>query len=201
LHEPRWAAEGGSDFTGHAALRAFHRELVQRLAASGLLRFDELWFEGECRASIYGLDDGRRYCFYNSGYDATRRQLSPGLVLLGLSIESAVQRGIRLYDFLRGDESYKFDWSNTSQTTVAVRVARRRLPVTAWLAWQQTQATVRTTLKTWLPQPLAAAARRWQRTRRRDQGMGQSEPLLETGAAADLAPGLAAVNRTDFSLS
>lgn len=201
LHEPRWAAEGGSDFTGHAALRAFHQELVQRFAAAGLLRFDELWFEGECRASIYGLDDGARYCFYNSGYDATRRQLSPGLVLLGLSLESALARGIRLYDFLRGDEAYKFDWSNTTRTTVAVRVARRRLPVTAWLAWQQTQETLRTKFKTWLPQPLAAAARRWQRARRRDQGMSQSEPVIAASVASDLVPGLAAASGTDFSLS
>jgi CelD/BcsL family acetyltransferase involved in cellulose biosynthesis len=184
LHEPRWAAEGGSDFTGHAALRAFHRDLVQRLSEAGLLRFDELWFEGECHASIYGLDDGARYCFYNSGYNAARRQLSPGLVLLGLSIEDAVRRGIRHYDFLRGDEAYKFDWSNGTRTTMAVRVARCSLPVTAWLAWQQAQEAIRSQIKSRLPEPLAAVARRWQRARRRAQGVGHAEPVLSSSQAA-----------------
>lgn len=177
LHEPRWAAQGGSDFTGHELLRAFHRDLVQGLAQAGLLRFDELWVEGACRASIYGIDDGRRYCFYNSGYDQAWKQASPGLVLLGLSIEAALQRGVKYYDFLRGAESYKFDWSTTTRETVAVLVARRRLPVTLWLAQQQAQATLRGRLKELLPTQAAEAARRWYRAQKRDKGLVAHTPM------------------------
>jgi CelD/BcsL family acetyltransferase involved in cellulose biosynthesis len=171
LHEPRWSAQGGSDFTGHEALRAFHRDLVQRLAQAGLLRFDELWVEGACRASIYGIDDGQRYCFYNSGYDPAWKHASPGLVLLGLSIEAALARGVKLYDFLRGDEGYKFDWATTTCATVSVLVARRRLPVAAFLLAQQTQERLRARLKTLLPEQVAATARAWYRSHKRNYGL------------------------------
>ncbi len=177
LHDARWAAQGGSDFTGHASLRAFHRDLVQRLAQAGLLRFDELWIEGACRASIYAIDDGQRYCFYNSGYDQAWKHASPGLVLLGLSIEAALQRGVKYYDLLRGDEGYKFDWSTTTRQTVAVQVARRRLPVLLWLAQQQAQESLRERLKALLPTQTAETARRWYRAQKRERGLVARTPM------------------------
>jgi CelD/BcsL family acetyltransferase involved in cellulose biosynthesis len=167
LHEAHWTSRGGSDATGHPALLAFHRDVVERLSKAGLARFDELWVDGACRASIYGLDDRYRYCYYNSGYDPAWRDASPGLVLLGLSMEAAMQRGVKRYDFLRGTESYKFDWATTTRETVCVSIARRRLAAGVFLALEQARAGVRSVAKNLLPAPLAKAARRWQRSRRR----------------------------------
>src|SRR5262249_33129523 len=53
LHERRWSEQGGSDAMGGSAIRAFHRDVVVRLARAGQLSFDELWAGGECRATIY----------------------------------------------------------------------------------------------------------------------------------------------------
>ena len=124
LHERRWAAAGGSELSGHPRLIEFQRRLVPQLAAAGLIRFDELWFEETCRGSVYGLDDGRIFYYYNAGYDLDFANLSVGLVLLGLSIRAATQRGITLYDFLRGDEAYKSDWANRRAELVDVSLHR-----------------------------------------------------------------------------
>ncbi len=174
LHEPRWAEHGGSDFSGHAALRAFHHDLVQRLAEAGLLRFEELWLEGKCVASIYGLDDGQQFCYYNSGYDQAWRHASPGLVLLGLSIEAACARGLTRYDFLRGDESYKFDWANTTRATVQLTLARRNAASMFLFAQQQVSQRIRDIAKTALPAPLAATLRNRARLSRRQQNFAPS---------------------------
>jgi CelD/BcsL family acetyltransferase involved in cellulose biosynthesis len=167
LHEACWAERGGSDATGHASLQSFHRDVVVRLAEAGLLRFDELWVEGACRASIYGMDDGQRYCFYNSGYEPAWKNASPGLVLLGLSIEAAVKRGVRRYDFLRGTETYKFDWATTTRETVSVLVTRRGLAAKLFIAREQTQAAARAFAEAVLPAQAAETVRRWRRSRRR----------------------------------
>ncbi len=46
---------------------------------------------------------------YNSGLNPVDFPgLSPGVVLLTFSIEDAIRRHFRLYDFLRGDEEYKY---------------------------------------------------------------------------------------------
>ncbi len=177
LHDACWIERGGSDVTGHELLRLFQRKVTARLAEAGLLRFDELWVEGACRASVYGLDDGRRFYYYNSGYDSTWKNASPGLVLLGLSIEDAIRRGIERYDFLRGIEAYKFDWANTTRGTVSVLVARRSLPAMLFVAREQTRQAARALAKALLPGRAAELMRRWHRSRRRSLGLVAKTPV------------------------
>lgn len=45
---------------------------------------------------------------YNSFYDSEFRQLSPGIVLFGLTIQRAILNKMRCFDFLRGNEEYKY---------------------------------------------------------------------------------------------
>jgi CelD/BcsL family acetyltransferase involved in cellulose biosynthesis len=50
-----------------------------------------------------------RLLVYNSGYDPTNyAELSPGIVLTSHIIEDAIRRGMRIFDFLQGDEIYKY---------------------------------------------------------------------------------------------
>jgi CelD/BcsL family acetyltransferase involved in cellulose biosynthesis len=143
LHDARWHGEGGSDAMGRPAVRAFHREVVALLAGTGRLGFEELWSEGGCRASIYGIVCGDRYHFYQSGYDPAWAGRSVGLVALGLSLEAAIARGLARYDFLRGTEPYKFDWANGARHTVAVRIAARGLPAALSRSREEAERTAR----------------------------------------------------------
>jgi hypothetical protein len=120
LHNMRWDTDGGSELSGHPRLVSFQRQLISALSTTGLLRFDELWIDGECCGSVYGLDNGRTFYYYNAGYDSDYSNLSVGLILLGLSIKNAIERGNVLYDFLRGDETYKFDWADSSLDLVTI---------------------------------------------------------------------------------
>jgi len=131
LHNARWQERGGSEMTGHPRLVQFQRNVVERLSRAGLVRFDELWVQGKCVGSVYGLDDAKVFYYYNAGYDAEYSNLSVGLVLLGLSVKSAADRGIALYDFLRGDEGYKFDWANGSREIVNIKISDDRFAMVA----------------------------------------------------------------------
>ena len=51
-----------------------------------------------------------RIFFYLSGYDAARRFVSPGTLLVGAMLEQAVAEGRTEAHFLRGRESYKYAW-------------------------------------------------------------------------------------------
>lgn len=127
LHEKRWEGDGGSEATGLPQLMEFHRSVVNDLAEKQLIRFDEIWVEGTCRASVYGLDDGKTFYYYNAGYDLDWANKSVGLVLIGLSIKAAIERGNSLYDFLRGAENYKFDWANTQESLITITLNRPNL--------------------------------------------------------------------------
>ena len=156
LHQKRWENDGGSELTGHPRLAAFQRDVVTKLAAKGLIRFDELWLGGECRGSVYGLDNGRAFYYYNSGYDLDFSNLSVGLVLLGLSIQSAVRRGNVLYDFLRGDETYKSEWANRRAVQINFALCRSSITAFAHNTYSRAMTGIRDSAKYALPSGVAA---------------------------------------------
>lgn len=170
LHEKRWEKDGGSEATGLPQLMEFHRAVVEDLAKKQLIRFDEIWTEGECRASVYGLDNGKTFYYYNAGYDLDWANMSVGMVLIGLSIRAAISRGNTTYDFLRGEETYKFDWSNSQENLVTIKLNRPNLLASANQFFEDSWIFMRDSAKTLLPNEFAAKLqnlrRNWLRNRK-----------------------------------
>jgi CelD/BcsL family acetyltransferase involved in cellulose biosynthesis len=149
LHEMAWASRGGSGATGRAEQTAFLREVMKRMAHTGWLRFEEVWIEGDARASLLGFEDGERFYFYLNGYDPAWSKYSLGFTLLWMSIESAAHRGVKVYDLLRGSESYKFFWANSARATVTARVVARRSRAKLFLAREQVVTLAAVILPEW----------------------------------------------------
>jgi len=123
LHAARWAADGGSQGIAGARVEAFHRDATYLFAERGRLRLYTMKVGGRAVASVYGLVDRGAFLYYQSGYDPEWRNRSVGLVLVGETFKDAIEAGLAEYDFLRGTEPYKFDWTTRQRRTVAVRVA------------------------------------------------------------------------------
>jgi len=167
LHNKRWEKAGGSELTGHSRLVAFQRRLVPELGSAGLIRFDELWLDGECLGSIYGLDNGSVFYYFNAGFALEFSHLSVGLVLLGLSIQNAVGRGNLMYDFLRGDETYKFEWANQHTELVSLNFSRNTLPVIAKDGLLRALMGLKDAAKYALPTSVVESLGNWRRSKRR----------------------------------
>ena len=167
MHELSWAHRGGSDATRFPETRSFLRDVAPRLAQAGWLRVEEIWIEGKCRASLFGIDVGERYSFYLSGYDPAWSKYSLGFALIGLSISGAVERGKRHYDFLRGSEPYKFEWANETRATLAAQLASGSLPSRLAIASDYMVEAARATAQALLPEQALALWRRWRRARAR----------------------------------
>lgn len=71
-------------------------------------RFDLLRTGDSAAAAVFGYADSTGYYLYNSGYDPDLAGASPGVVLLGSMIETSISERRPLFDFLKGDETYKF---------------------------------------------------------------------------------------------
>ncbi|MGC3996082.1 MAG: GNAT family N-acetyltransferase [Anaeromyxobacter sp.] len=122
LHRLRWAVEGGSYGIPAGPPEAFHRAVAPALAARGWLRLYRLRVGGAAVAAVYGLELGRRFYYYQSGYNPAWSARSPGAVLVARTVEDAYARGLTDYDFLRGEEPYKLDWTADRRETCAVRL-------------------------------------------------------------------------------
>ncbi|HEV2668596.1 MAG TPA: GNAT family N-acetyltransferase [Blastocatellia bacterium] len=149
LHVGRWINRGGSSAVRTAEQKGFTSEAAAELARAGMTRFEEIWLEGECRASLFGFESGDCYYFFLSGFDQAWSKYSLGFTLLWLSIREASRRGLKIYDFLRGDENYKFDWSDNLRLTVSAQVASDSRAARWHLAREQTKEIARTFIPSW----------------------------------------------------
>jgi tetratricopeptide (TPR) repeat protein len=67
----------------------------------------------------------RTYSFYIGGRDAAFEGPPPGLILHAHSIRHAVNAGIHTYDFLRGNEPYKYSFAGQERRLVSLLLTRK----------------------------------------------------------------------------
>jgi CelD/BcsL family acetyltransferase involved in cellulose biosynthesis len=115
LHQMRWQPRGGSSAFDRPALADFHEELSGLALARGWLRLFTLRLDDVAIAAVYGFRYRNTFYFYQSGFDPRHARASVGLIAVGLSIKAAVDEGATEYDFLHGDEAYKFHWARRTR--------------------------------------------------------------------------------------
>jgi CelD/BcsL family acetyltransferase involved in cellulose biosynthesis len=104
-------------------MERFFRSATRRLAAKGWARLWFLEFEDTAVAAFLCLEHAGSVGLYNSGFDPARAVLAPGIVLLAHVIRDAIDRGFPIFDFLRGEEPYKYGFGPVPEDVLNVRVA------------------------------------------------------------------------------
>ena len=87
---------------------AFFGDMAHQLWNEGWLELAFLHADDRPIAGLCCMTYGTTYAAYNSGYHPNYGSLSAGIVLFADRIRSAIQRGYVAFDFLRGNESYKY---------------------------------------------------------------------------------------------
>jgi CelD/BcsL family acetyltransferase involved in cellulose biosynthesis len=167
LHDQRWAMQGGSDAMTLPSVRDFHRRIVPPMAERGMVRFEELWVEGACRATYYGFERADHYWLYQTGYDPDWAKKSLAFVRMGLSIKQAADRGVRCYDLLRGTETYKFDWASGARVTLSAQAVAHRPAARLLASARQLRAATETAAEAVFPGRSLDLLRHWRRLRQR----------------------------------
>jgi CelD/BcsL family acetyltransferase involved in cellulose biosynthesis len=101
----------------------FFRRLAADLLLMGLARLDVLDLQGEPVACTFSYDFRGTFALYNSSFRPDLAKLAPGMVLVGSLIEEAIASGRKLFDFLRGAESYKLRFGAVSRPVRRVMLA------------------------------------------------------------------------------
>ena len=125
LHQRRWGPDGLFPPTpGGAASRTFLRRLFEECGGSGPVRLSFLTVDGRRIAAGIHVETPDAWMFYNAGIDPDARELSPGVVLAARYVQSALEAGARRFDFLRGDEPYKYEWGAVDEPIQRLLVRR-----------------------------------------------------------------------------
>jgi CelD/BcsL family acetyltransferase involved in cellulose biosynthesis len=110
VHQAQWVARGVEGAFGKPRLAAFYRQLAHRLAERGWLRMYRLVVDGKLVAANLAIVYRQRFLHFVNGTDYSVPVQSPGVVLHYNMIERSIAEGVREYDFMWGEEQYKYDW-------------------------------------------------------------------------------------------
>ncbi|HJT69976.1 MAG TPA: GNAT family N-acetyltransferase [Terriglobales bacterium] len=127
LHANRWAQRGESGVLADEAIRRFHRQAAPGLLGCGILHFTRLRVENRTAAALYTLHGQKTVFCYMQGFDPEFAYLSPGTQLMFSALANGIQLGMRKFDFLRGEESYKQHWRAQAETTFRIHAPRSAL--------------------------------------------------------------------------
>jgi CelD/BcsL family acetyltransferase involved in cellulose biosynthesis len=103
-------------------METFFQDATRALAGAGWARLWFLDWNGAAVASFLCLEYAGSVGLYNSGFDPAHAKLAPGIVLLAHVIRDAIERGVPVFDFLRGEESYKYAFGPKPHDLLRIRV-------------------------------------------------------------------------------
>jgi hypothetical protein len=126
LHQRRWGADGLFPPTlGGDQSRVFIRRLFELFGPAGPLRLTFLSVGDRRIAAGIHFETADGILYYNAGVDPDARDLSPGVLMVYAYVQRALQAGLTRMDFLRGDESYKYEWGSKDEPIQRLLVRRR----------------------------------------------------------------------------
>lgn len=101
------------------------RDVARFMAERGQLQLMFLRIYDSRVAVLFNLVQGDRVYVYNSGLDLeSYGHVSPGVVLTAYAIEHAIKSGFSFFDFLRGNEAYKYRFGASDTTILSVTLNR-----------------------------------------------------------------------------
>jgi CelD/BcsL family acetyltransferase involved in cellulose biosynthesis len=111
-------------------MQGFFFDVAQILQAQGWLQLAFVEMDGHKAATLLSFDYGDSILVYNSGYDPARfSHLSPGIVVTARCIEKAIALGRAKFDFLRGDEVYKYRFGGQDTEVRRLLIAKPGVPL------------------------------------------------------------------------
>jgi CelD/BcsL family acetyltransferase involved in cellulose biosynthesis len=129
LHQERLTNKVGRGVYCEERMEHFHREVCAEFLAKSWLLLTFKKMDGKrVFANCYYLHKNHVYCHLGGATEVGEAwNHSPGLVLESHCIREALRRGARIYDFLRGTESYKFRFGSVNVPLWSITMKKRRL--------------------------------------------------------------------------
>jgi CelD/BcsL family acetyltransferase involved in cellulose biosynthesis len=118
------SASGPKGHFMYEGMATFFGSFAWMLFSQGWLRLALLEVGDEPWAGVFAFAFGGEWGVWNSAYDHSKRELSPGMVLMGDCIRFAAEEGSHTFDLLRGTEAYKYRFGAVDVPLVKLTIER-----------------------------------------------------------------------------
>lgn len=151
LHSKRWSTLGEEGVFQRERFNRFHKKIA-------MLFFDREWLfmpylsSGENIFAIYYnfLYLNKIYA-YQSGIDPDWGTFSPGTAAMALTIQSVIVQGVNEFDFLRGQASYKYKWTEKERNNLQILIWNKNLKSAIYKNFLSFLAKCKKLIKRYLP--------------------------------------------------
>ena len=117
--------DSGKEEFLHPAMREQMTVTIQNAHRYGYLWLASLEIDGAKTAASLNFDYKNKLWGYNSGVSREHMELSPGWVLLAHTIQWCCDNGRYEFDFMRGDEEYKYRFGGVNKYVMRVKVIKQ----------------------------------------------------------------------------
>jgi predicted N-acyltransferase len=109
----------------HDAMREQMKAIIHTAHKNGWLWLAFLEADGQRIAANLNFDYNNKLWGYNAGVNRDFMELSPGWVLLGHVLQWCCENKRSEFDFMRGDEDYKYRFGAVNQYVMRAKLTRR----------------------------------------------------------------------------
>jgi CelD/BcsL family acetyltransferase involved in cellulose biosynthesis len=128
IHGNRWKSLGHPSAFDDPIIRQFHVDVARAFSRRGWLRLYFLKVDGAYVATSLNFNFQHvMYMYQCNAYGSGEiMRLSPGTELRALTMRQGIAEGMKVFDFLRGDETYKWrEWKGVPEKNWMVRIVSR----------------------------------------------------------------------------
>lgn len=118
LHKRRWNGTKTPSKYNNQKEKEYALLTAKKLFQNELLHLSYLEINKQIIAVHFGMNDGNRFYFYIPSFDTEFGKYSIGQLLIYHLILDASKEGCQYFDFLKGEEAYKYNWGAVNKHNV-----------------------------------------------------------------------------------
>ncbi len=115
IHQKRWQAVNIKSQFSYSQFREFYRDIASAFLKNGWLHFSCITVNGEIGSAIFAFIFNGKFYAVTAGRDPEYADLNLGHLHCYYLIQDGFSRNLKEFDFLQGDEPYKFYWTRHSR--------------------------------------------------------------------------------------
>lgn len=125
LHQKRWQSRRQAGAFADKTFRDFHHDVAKSFVEKGWLTLCFLTLNDKPVSAVYAFKYAEKMFNYLTGFDPQYSKYRVGHLIFLYLIEHSMNNGIKEFDFMRGDESYKRLWNPIIRKNLELRAIRK----------------------------------------------------------------------------
>jgi len=125
LHQRRWQSVNIRGVFSTSKMKDFYREIASQFLRKNWLHFSCLTVGNEMASGEYGFVYNRKFYAFTGARDTRYPKYSVGHLHGMYLIKYAINNHLQEFDFLRGEEPYKFYWTKSTRKYIEIRIIKR----------------------------------------------------------------------------